>query len=135
MMEHVFEFGGFPQDVTVTATGLARVSEFRQLFGQLCDDPRFEPGMRILLDLSGLDTSTVSIVEEIGDTLGELEYRCEGCAIAVLAKSSLTTVLTRAAKLGQSTPRLVVWVVCSRAEALAWLESQIMLQKLARHSR
>lgn len=135
-LEHIFEFGGFPQDVTVTATGVARVSDFRQLFGQLCDDPRFEPGMRILVDLSELDTSTVPMVEamKIGYTLGGLAYRCEGCAIAVVAKRPLTAVLTSAAKLGES-PRLVVRVVSSRAEARTWLESQIVRQKLPRHSR
>jgi hypothetical protein len=132
-LEHVFEFGGFPQDVTVTATGLARASDLRQLFGQLCADPRFEPGMRIMLDLSELDTSTVPLADVMrtGYTLGELE----GCAIAVVAKRPLTAVLTSAAKLGESTRRLVVRVVSSRSEAMTWLESQIVLQKLLRRSR
>jgi hypothetical protein len=136
-LEHVFEFGGFPQDVTVTATGLARASDLRQLFGQLCADPRFEPGMRIMLDLSELDTSTVPLADAMrtGYTLGELECCYEGCAIAVVAKRPLTAVLTSAAKLGESTRRLVVRVVSSRSEAMTWLESQIVLQKLLRRSR
>ena len=38
-MEYAFEFGGFPQDVTVTASGNTSVSELRQLFEELCDQP------------------------------------------------------------------------------------------------
>ena len=64
MMEHIFEFGRSP-GVTVTATGLARVSDFRQLFGRLCDDPRFEPGIRICSTFPGSTRKRCWIVEEI----------------------------------------------------------------------
>jgi hypothetical protein len=135
-MEHDFEFGGFPQDVTVTATGVARVSDLRQLYKQLFDDPHFKPGMRILLDLTGLDMSTIPMTEakKIGYSLAELQHRCEGCAIAVVTENPLTAVLTRAAKLGEIAHRVDVWVACSHAEAQTWLESQIVLQKLDRDS-
>jgi hypothetical protein len=125
-MEYAFEFGGSPQDVTVTASGEARVPDFKQLYEALCDEPRFEPGMLILLDLCDVDMSTIPRMEaaEIGIGLAELQDRCEGCALAVVARDPLTT----AAELDESTDRVDVWVACSRNEALTWLESQSALR-------
>jgi hypothetical protein len=50
-MEYAFEFGGFPEDVLVTVSGVGRVGPFGRLFEELTESPQFEPGMRILLDL------------------------------------------------------------------------------------
>jgi hypothetical protein len=128
-MEYTFEFGGVAQDVTVTATGVARVTEFRQLYEQLCNDPRFQAGTRILLDLRRLDLSEIPLMEaaKIGHSLAEFQTRCDGCAIAVVAEDPLTAVLIRAAGLGDGVDWLNVWVACSRAEASHWLECQIGL--------
>ena len=128
-MEYAFEFGGAPQDVLVTATGVARVPEFRELYEQLCADSRFRPEMRVLLDLCAIDMSLIPLMEapEIGHSLAEFASQCEGCAIAVLAQDPLTAVLIRAAELGDGLVRTRVWVACSRAEALFWLESQVGL--------
>ena len=128
-MECTFEFGGGPQDVVVTATGVARVPEFRELYEQLCADSRFQPGMLVLLDLCKIDMSLIPLMEapEIGHSLAEFADQCEGCAIAVLAHDPLTAVLIRAAELGDGLDRARVWVACSRPEALAWLESQVGL--------
>jgi hypothetical protein len=128
-MECAFEFGGRPQDVVVTATGVARVPEFRELYQKLCADSRFRPGMRILLDLCQIDMSVIPLMDapEIGDSLVDFADQCEGCAIAVVAKDPLTAVLIRAAELGHDLDHVNVWVACSRPEATAWLESQVSL--------
>lgn len=123
------EFGGWPEDVVVTATGVARVPEFRELYDQLCADTRFRPGIRILLDLCGVDMSLIPLMDapDIGHSLAEFADQCEGCAIAVLAKDPLTAVLIRAAELGDGLRRASVWIACSRSEASTWLESQVAL--------
>ena len=128
-MEYRFEFGGSPQDVTVIASGVASVSEFSRLYENLCDQSRFEPGMLILLDMSEVDMSAIPLGEapKIGRGLAEFEDRCEGCAMAVVCRDPLTTVLTRAGDIG-GTADVDVWVACSRDEATTWLESQLALR-------
>ena len=127
-MEYRFEFGGSPQDVTVIASGVARVSEFSRLSESLCDQSRFEPGMLILLDMTDVDMSAIPLSEapEIGRGLAVLQDRREGCAVAVVSRDPLTTVLTRAGVGGNDW--LDVWVACSREEASVWLESQLSLR-------
>jgi hypothetical protein len=129
-MDYTLEFGGFPQDVTVTASGEARVPDFKHLYEALCEEPRFEAGMLILLDLCEVDMSTIPRMDagEIGSSLAELQDRCEGCALAVVARDPLTTALTRAAELDESADRVDVWIACSPGEALTWLESQLALR-------
>ena len=128
-MDYAFEFGGFPQDVTITASGYARVSHFRELFKALCDQPSFEAGMRVLLDLCDVDMSEVPRMDapEIGRSLAEFQERCEGCSIAVVTRDPLTAVLTRAAEFSLSAEQVGVWVACTREEALTWLEAQTAL--------
>jgi hypothetical protein len=57
-MEYAFIFGGFPEDVLVTVSGVGRVAAFARLFEDLTESPQFEPGMRILLDLTRVDMTT-----------------------------------------------------------------------------
>ena len=128
-MESRIEFGGSPQDVTVIASGVASVSEFSRLYETLCDQSRFEPGMLILLDMTEVDMSAIPLSEapEIGRGLTELQDRCEGCAVAVVCRDPLSTVLTREG-VGGTPDWIDVWVACSRDEASAWLESQRSLR-------
>jgi len=128
-MEYRFEFGGSPQDVTVIASGAASVSGFRRLYESLCDQSRFEPGMLILLDLTEVDMSAIPLSEapEIGRGLAELQDRCEGCAMAVVCRDPLTTVLTRAGFDGTA-DWIDVWVASSHDEASSWLGSQRSLR-------
>ena len=128
-MEYRFEFGGAPQDVTVIASGVASVREFRRLYESLCDQSQFEPGMLILLDLTEVDMSAIPLSEapEIGRGLAEFQDRCEGCAMAVVCRDPLTTVLTRAGFDGTA-DWIDVWVASSRDEASSWLGSQHSLR-------
>jgi hypothetical protein len=128
-MEYAFEFGGFPEDVTVTASGDARVSEFRQLFEDLCDQPSFEAGMRVLLDLGEVDMGAIPLMEapKIGLSLAEFQDHCEGCSIAVVSRDPLTSVLTRAAEFRETVEHVDVWVAVTREEAREWLLLQIVV--------
>jgi hypothetical protein len=128
-MEYRFEFGGSPQDVAVIASGVASVSDFGRLYENLCDQSRFEPGMLILLDLTEVDMSAIPLSEapDIGRGLAEFRDRCDGCAMAVVCRDPLTSVLTRAGDIG-GTDWIDVWVACSRDEASTWLQSQLALR-------
>ena len=131
-MKYVFEFGGSPEDVMVIASGLARVSKFRNMLQELCADERFEPGMGILLDLCGLDMGEVadSEVVKIGDGLEELQDRCNGCALAVVCPHPLSAALMRHAELAGRAKDVHIWFAWSRHEARMWLESQIALRSV-----
>jgi hypothetical protein len=122
-MEYAFEFGGFPEDVLVTVSGVGRVASFGRLFEDLTESPQFEPGMRILLDLTRVDMTTFPGVDapEIGRGLEALQDRCEGCSIAVVGDDPLTRTLIEMAELG-STSGMDVFQALSRAEAAAWLQ-------------
>ena len=133
-MEYAFEFEGFPQDVTVTASGDARVSEFRQLFEELCDQPSFEAGMRVLLDLCEVDMGAIPLMEasKIGLSLAEFQDRCEGCSIAVVSRDPLTSVLTRAAEFRETVEQVDVWFAITREEAREWFLLQIAVSEAKR---
>ena len=135
-MDYAFEFGGFPQDVTVTASGEARVSEFRHLFEELFDEPSFRAGMRVLLDLCEVDMSAIPLMEasKIGLSLAEFEDRCEGCAIAVVSRDPLTSVLTRAAEFRETVQQVDIWFAVTREEAREWLSLQIAVDAAAQSS-
>ena len=78
--------------------------------------------------MTDVDMSAIPLSEapEIGRGLAVLQDRCEGCAVAVVSRDPLTTVLTRAGVGGNDW--LDVWVACSREEASVWLESQLSLR-------
>jgi hypothetical protein len=126
-VDYSFEFGGFPQDVTVTASGPARVAEFAHMFEALCDEPSFEAGMRILLDFCQLDMSEIPRVEaaKISRSLAALQDQCEGCAIAVISDDPLTSALLRAAEFRETVKQVDVWFAITREEAREWLLLQI----------
>jgi hypothetical protein len=78
-MEHVIEFGGSPQDVTITTSGIATVEAIKSLLDDLLADPRYHAGMAILIDHSGLDMTSLTtadvkaiarFVVDLGDRLG-----------------------------------------------------------------
>ncbi len=70
-MNWTIEFGGSPHDVVVTTHGVATRDGFVGFNTDLVSDPRWRPGMAVLLDHSDLDTSqlTGDDVEDIVEFL------------------------------------------------------------------
>jgi hypothetical protein len=56
-VESSIEFGGTPQDVTVTVTGLADAEGLVGLVRDLVSSPQFRPGMLMLEDVTAIDAS------------------------------------------------------------------------------
>jgi hypothetical protein len=48
------EFGGNPQDVTITTDGIASCHRFSAMSLELVEDPRWRLGMTVLIDHSSL---------------------------------------------------------------------------------
>jgi hypothetical protein len=123
-MEFTFEFGGAPQDLTITASGVADVDGYLRMYEGLVDDPRFRSDMLILVEQSELDLSQCSseAIEQIALSLAERDWRFPPRAVAIVAstRESFEGARMGIAFLGgsQSHRRLFT----SRAEALAWLD-------------
>jgi hypothetical protein len=91
-MQFSIEFGGDPQDVTITATGAAEPAAFEQMNERLLADPRFRPGLSYLVDFSDLDAADLphSDVEQIAARGTETTWLYPPRAVAVLAPDPRT---------------------------------------------
>jgi hypothetical protein len=88
-MEFTFEFGGAPQDLTITASGVADVEGYVRMYADLVDDPRFRADMLILVEQSALDLSRCSNeeIEQIATSLAERDWRFPPRAVAIVAST------------------------------------------------
>ena len=59
-MEHEINWGGNPEDAYVSASGVASVEAMNDCQKELTSDPRFWPGMRVLIDHRRVDWSRMT---------------------------------------------------------------------------
>ena len=124
-MEYQFQFHDSSRHVSVTASGVGRVHAFESLFAELIESPQFEKGMRILLDLTRVDMTTVPGFDmpQIGRGLEQVRQRCDGCSLAIVSDDPLTRGLVEMAHL-ETSSGFDVFRALTRDEAVAWLELQ-----------
>jgi hypothetical protein len=122
-VNYSIEFGGDPQDLTMTLTGALEASEIRGFVAELVSHPKYREGMLILADLSGLNTSGVSVedYEGISDVIAGRDHRFPAKAIAIVAPDSRTfdDAMRHRAYVGGSKSGREVFR--SRDDATAWL--------------
>ena len=126
-MEYTIEFGGSPQDVTLTSTGLGDAEGLVSLVRDLISNPRFRPGMLMLEDLSALDATglTASDVRAQADSVIEFGQQFGPAKLAMIAPSTLVFGLARMWEAYiDSRTSIESRVFYSRAEAVDWLESK-----------
>jgi hypothetical protein len=124
--DFVFTFGGDPQDLTVTMSGSLDAHGLHRLNHALMDDPRLRPGMAILVDLTGVDTSRLD-EDELVTGVGPVHERdslAPPRAVAIVATdpASFEKATHYRAHLGGSASHRRVFT--DEAEALAWLRLQ-----------
>jgi hypothetical protein len=56
-VEYRIVFGGDPQDVTITTSGTATLAAFDAWIEEVLTDPRYRPGMKVLVDHRQVDGS------------------------------------------------------------------------------
>jgi hypothetical protein len=125
-MEFTIEFGGDPQEVTITLAGVATPEEFRRYNEERASDPRFRAGMTMLVDISALDTSQLSNddLQALSGPMVERDLNHPPLAVAILAPNAQTfaDAMHHRAHLGGASSRRGVFA--SRAAALDWLSEQ-----------
>lgn len=121
-MRYEFAFDGESCDVIVSASGPASKEGFEALFDDLAADPRFEPGMAVLLDFSDLDVSSITagVVREIAVIPGANDRLAES-AYAVVAPSLVVYGLARLGETVIKPTSLETRVCRTFADAYAWL--------------
>jgi len=122
-VNYSLEFGGDPQDLTMTLTGAVDAPGIRALVEELIAHPEYRAEMLILADLTGLDTSSISQeeYESVGDVIAGRDHRYPAKAIAIVAPAGRTfddAVRHRAYVGGSKSHREVFR---TREDATAWL--------------
>jgi hypothetical protein len=122
-MRWQIEFGGDPQDVTITTGGTATREGFFGFNGELVADPRWRPGMAVLLDHSALDMTrlTCTDVEEIAGFVVELDDRLGPALAAIIAPDSYTGGVTDVSIQFVASSRLRACTFPSHERAVEWL--------------
>ena len=125
VVDFTIDFAGESQHVTITAWGIADLAGLRRLSCEFKSDPRFRPGLKVLVDYSDLDMSQLSALdlEQIGvESLNHHELRSS--AIAMVASDLKTYVRVRegVAQLGGSREKRQAFT--SLGAAALWLGEQ-----------
>jgi hypothetical protein len=123
-VNYSIEFGGDPQDLTLTLTGAVDAPGIRALVEELIAHPEYRAEMLILADLTGLDTSTITEeqYETVSDVIAGRDHRFPAKAIAIVAPGERTfsDAMRHRAYVGGSKSHREVFR--SPEDATAWLE-------------
>jgi hypothetical protein len=124
--EYTFRDGAGPADVEMTVAGVPTPEGFRLMNERLTADPRFRPGLTMLVDCSALDTSGLSNeeVQELSERIVERDMDYAPSAVALIAPDEQTFSAVRAYRAHVGGSKSHRYLFGSRAEAVAWLEAQ-----------
>src|SRR5262249_22259671 len=119
-------FGGDPQDLVIPLSGRADPAGLSRLDDELRADPRFKPGLAILVDLSELDASglTSEVLAETTERVLQRDWFAQPLAVAIVAPDPQTfaTAALYRAHLGGTRSRRRVFT--NAADATTWLREQ-----------
>jgi hypothetical protein len=126
-VEYTIEFGGDPQDVTLTTSGIADPQGLRRLSAELKSDPRYSPGLLILADYSALDMSGLSDreIEQLAVESVERTWDSSPRALAIVASELPTFARVREGVAFMGGLQANRRAFSSRAAAIAWLGEQV----------
>src|SRR6266481_1191815 len=86
-MNYALDFGGDPQDLTMTLAGELDVPGLQAFIQDLIVHADYREGLLILVDISELDTSSFSEeeYESVSDAIAGRDFRYPAKAIAIVA--------------------------------------------------
>jgi hypothetical protein len=125
-VEFLLNFGLTPEAAILTTSGVARVENFLEMSQALVDDPRFRPGMPILIDHTRLDASvlTATDIRAIGEFVATIGGKLGPSSIAVVVPDKLTFGFVRMGEMRANQPQLNVSIFYSLPEAVEWLQQK-----------
>jgi len=122
-MRWTIEFGGDPQDVTVTTSGEATPEGFARMNAEVVGDRRFRPGMVVLLDHTDLVVDELSSqdVSAIANDFVRHDAELGSSVVALVAPEPVQFGLARMSILLAEPATPAIRAFYTRAEALEWL--------------
>jgi hypothetical protein len=129
-MNYALDFGGEPQDLTMTLTGELDVPGLRAFIQDLIVHADYREGLLILVDISGLDASSFGEeeYESVRDAIAGRDFRYPAKAIAIVAPDAGAFDLAKRHRAYVGGSKSGREVFSSRADATAWLAGQRRLQ-------
>lgn len=125
-MEYTIEFSGSPQDVTITTSGAASREGLVGFVQDLVDDPRYRPGMFVLVDHLALDATTITgdDIRAQAERVINLEEELGPCKLAIVVPTPLAFGYARMYELHTAETQIHSRVVYTRTDGLAWLDTK-----------
>ena len=122
-MKYTIEFGGGPQDVTITTFGLATAEGLLDFIRELVSNPRFRPGMSILVDHMAVDARMITAddVRAQAQLVLALDEQIGPSNVAIVVPSPLAFGYSRMYEAHAAAAQVRSHVFYSRNEALEWL--------------
>ena len=126
LVEYSIEFGGDPQDVTITTSGRASAAGLIGFVADLVSNQRYRPGMLILVDHMELDATTLTPadVRALADTVVRLDEQIGPSKVAIVVPNPLTFGFARMYELQAGSAQVQSHVFYARSDAITWLEDQ-----------
>jgi hypothetical protein len=118
-------------DVEIRLSGVASPAELSDLADALETDPRFRPGLAMLVDVSELESGTVTDAHlaELSKRIVARDWQSPPLAVAIVAPTGDVQKGARTYRAHVGGSRSSRHVVTSRREGLAWLEERRRLSK------
>jgi hypothetical protein len=119
-MEYSIRFGA--EGVTAEVSGTSELAGQMNLYRDLVGDPRFSPGMSILIDYRGLDERRApnADVERLSRFVSSLDAELGDAKLAVVVPDTVSYGIGRMSQ-AQIDTRLRIRFFFERDEAAAWL--------------
>jgi hypothetical protein len=124
-MEYTIVFGGALQDVTITTSGLASVEGLIGFVTDLVANPRYRPGMSILVDHTALDARplTATDIRTFAMEVVRFDEQIGPSRVAIVVPDPLTFGFARMYELYAESAAVRSRVFYAASDAHAWLES------------
>ena len=130
-MDYAFRWGGDPEDVSMTTSGVGELAEVEAMLRGAVADPRWREGMKVIIDHTRTDWSatTAAELEAHANWLihGDLVIGHQLFAVAVKSPAEYAAERLIGFRLDRRVPFLVRYF-SSHAEAREWLRRPDYLQ-------
>jgi hypothetical protein len=133
-MEFVIDFGRLEADIVVTTSGSGDAGGFRRFNRAIAGDPRLFPRMKILIDHSRLDASTLiaSDLEPFGSSVEQLRERVGSSRVAIVVPDTSTYVSATRSYEHAHGLEVDARIFYSRFAAVSWLNHSAAARAVAR---